>query len=391
MVDRFIALPVGRGDAFYLEKEGFHILVDGGQSAIRISGLLNKYALPEKLDVLVCTHNDSDHANGVQGLLENWEGKIEEVWIPGSWASQFKTMLRDPNHFWHEIYYEIRDNPECRSLGDYLETHREEHQLEPNNNVTDQSSMDGDAGEWFHSILKDGPGNETGDHDRDVFPLWASEMEGRHWPIFEHPYWPSCPQYKLFIECLNAGNRIIKIVEAALDRGCRIRVFEFVKDGNLSRGGECGKLEPLNSREIFPIAKRMSPMMYLALIKANRESLVFHSPCNDPSNSFSVLFSADSDLGFGLKSTNSPQGVVIATAPHHGSEANANAYTEVNAWATKNTIFWIRSDSRSKTRPGGTYKAQPNRFCTLCNNGGHKKEILLTAPVSSSGSMCACR
>lgn len=32
MPSKFIALPVGRGDSFYLERDNFHILVDGGQN-----------------------------------------------------------------------------------------------------------------------------------------------------------------------------------------------------------------------------------------------------------------------------------------------------------------------------------------------------------------------
>ena len=35
---KFVAIPVGQGDAFYLEREGFTVLVDGGRSRRGFSG-----------------------------------------------------------------------------------------------------------------------------------------------------------------------------------------------------------------------------------------------------------------------------------------------------------------------------------------------------------------
>ena len=69
-MSKFIALPVGQGDAFYLERSDFRVLVDGGRSKRAISGWVRDICETTFLDVVVCTHNDADHAYGILGLLE---------------------------------------------------------------------------------------------------------------------------------------------------------------------------------------------------------------------------------------------------------------------------------------------------------------------------------
>ncbi len=49
---------------------GGYILVDGGRSNRAFPGILMAHAAPPHLDIVVCAHNDADHANGIVGLLE---------------------------------------------------------------------------------------------------------------------------------------------------------------------------------------------------------------------------------------------------------------------------------------------------------------------------------
>ena len=72
-------LDVGQGDCIYLSEGGNrHYLIDGGSSdksdvdAYQIVPFL-KYRGVSGLDAVFVTHPDSDHENGIRGMLENYE------------------------------------------------------------------------------------------------------------------------------------------------------------------------------------------------------------------------------------------------------------------------------------------------------------------------------
>ena len=67
----FIALPVGQGDAFYLKHNDFSVLIDGGKSVQKLPELFKENTKTNEVGVLVCTHNDADHANGILGFLDS--------------------------------------------------------------------------------------------------------------------------------------------------------------------------------------------------------------------------------------------------------------------------------------------------------------------------------
>jgi beta-lactamase superfamily II metal-dependent hydrolase len=45
------------------------------------------------VDIVVCTHNDADHANGILGFLEAGL-RCKEVWLPGRWLSTLPDVLK---------------------------------------------------------------------------------------------------------------------------------------------------------------------------------------------------------------------------------------------------------------------------------------------------------
>ena len=178
----------------------------------------------------------------------------------------------------------------------------------------------------------------------------------------------------LFGEAIEAAARILNITMLAYHRGCRIRFFEF--GSKPVSGGRTGLLEPVNSREIaITNSIRIGAFEYLALTIANKQSLVFYALENHGHPA--VLFSADSDLDFPLPSS-IPLKSPIITAPHHGSENNSNAYNAVSNWLCNTNIkpIWIRSDGKSRLRPGGSFKKQSMRACTLCNCGTTPKQTV---------------
>ena len=66
---RFVAIPVGQGDAFYLDRGEWSVLVDGGRSKNTFGATFQTTTGATAVDVVVCTHNDADHANGILGFL----------------------------------------------------------------------------------------------------------------------------------------------------------------------------------------------------------------------------------------------------------------------------------------------------------------------------------
>ena len=368
MGSRFIALPVGQGDAFYLQRGDLHILVDGGRGVRALPGLLKTHVDPPRLDVVVCTHNDADHANGLIGLFEELPVPIREVWLPGTWAWRFEDLMTAPEEFFHELVIGISEiQEEVGTLEECYEPHQEKLPKDTSEpaRVPDAGT---DVSEWFQDIL-----------DRQGIGFLVE--------YFWHPLWKCCiPVYKqvhknwpLWIECLDAAHRIKSIAEAAANAGVRIRLFEFTQDIQKVGGGS-SDLEPVNSREVFPQKRKISALDYLALTKANRESLVFYAAEHPSDKAPAVLFSADSDLAFGLKHVPGPSTNIIVTSPHHGSEANAAAYQAVSSWINRPShTLWVRSDCKSKSRPGATFKSQQKRVCTLCNSPTTKAAVRLHA------------
>lgn len=98
----FMALGVGRGDAFFLQKGSNTFLIDGGSSVNGFANLFQNVTKQDDVDVVVCTHNDSDHANGILGFLLSGL-RCKEVWLPGSWMHLLEDLLLHPERFAEEL------------------------------------------------------------------------------------------------------------------------------------------------------------------------------------------------------------------------------------------------------------------------------------------------
>ena len=95
MSSRFTALPLGAGELFLLETDHsgrrWAILVDSGQHSgevLRTQILASSPSL-RRIDVAICTHEDTDHATGFRDFTSEWystERTIGEYWLPGRWV-----------------------------------------------------------------------------------------------------------------------------------------------------------------------------------------------------------------------------------------------------------------------------------------------------------------
>ena len=382
---RFVALPVSQGDAFFLKSPDGSVLVDGGRSVEGFPELFVRITGQSEVDVVICTHNDADHANGVLGFLRGGLG-CREVWLPGRWLAALPHALRPSERLvlslWEQAG-EAAHNPgllerteafrESRSRPPILEIYGDHLAESPNwrSTPSEPSSSPGGISEtsedqWPRELIDD---LEQSAEASDSISSYGDGFMGpdrwRFWrwylrsPIRD----PEDLHAALFAGALAAAERIRSIAVAAYHNGTGVRWFEH--DPSSASGGNSW-LRSLNAKQIsaVPPCPESEWLDFLALTTTNLESLVFWAPSNARSG---VLFTADSDLA-GITLPNL-EGAVV-TAPHHGSDANGAAYQAIVRRISARPVNWVRSDGRFFTsRPGSAYlNATGRRFCTLCRS-----------------------
>lgn len=360
MQSRFLALPVGQGDAFFYENDKGRVLIDGGKSVSFIGEMLRtalfrtECAEKPELDVLVCTHNDADHANGVLGILSSGI-PCKEVWLPGRWTDRLVELLDDPFEFTQELLtncLQLNDSHNEMTLAEYGDLR--------STDITNQNEPLKSIDSVLNSIEKA--------TDLEIFD-WIVKSDYLLEYHFRRHF--SDREKFLFFEALQAADRIKKIATAAFHAGSIIRWFDY----NLPSVQDTSDiLSPINCREILCTYNRKpNALEYLALTTANRESLVFAIKPKDELPG--VIFSADSDFRFRFPEDFEP-GDYIVTAPHHGSESNSFAYTKLDFMKEKGKL--VRSDGNFRSRPGQSFMNfdKNRRYCTICRNDNNVKQRL---------------
>jgi hypothetical protein len=374
-MSRFIALPVYAGDAFYLQRAGFSVLVDGGKSQSGFPGMFRTHVRRKAtdVDVMVCTHNDSDHANGIIGALE--EGiRCREVWLPGRWLGVLPDVFRSTETVLRDIL-----------------TGAEEHLIRQSGDEPHFSRSLEDVGKALHSDREAGDelfrSNEVYDWPTEVAealenadtwdtPAVARRLSGWLRPSFLL-YAPGGP-YRMVIEAIEAAERIRHIARLAYNNGIPVRWFAHAPSAHsLVRPNH---LHVIGATQIARVRPLGTFFDRLALTTVNKESLVLYSPAD--SRSPGVLFCGDSDL-YGMHPRLHPDDLV--TVPHHGAEANRGAYTIIEnaVEGDSSSLTWVRSDSRSQHRPGPTFRRRAGRkFCTVCRAGPSKQTVVFQGTLS---------
>lgn len=308
------------------------------------------------IDVVVCTHADADHAEGLIGLLESSSVTVGEVWLPGRWSSRLKDLCCDPWRFLEELCDDVTKkikDEEIATLEAIVDAIDSQEKSISRESAPEESDI---------NALEDALEDECADGDLLSETVHHLACLGAY------------PEWQLWSEAVQTAVRIRNVARAAHHHGARIRWFDFdaFKRNGTPSGGE-QFLEPLNSVELTKRHARLGALEFLALSIANRESLVFLAPETD--NDSPVIFAADSDLDRVRIPSWSRR--IAVTAPHHGSEANKVAYTTVSGVSgASSNVVWVRSDGNYKKRPGQTFLNQLMRVCTLCRNGGASKQTV---------------
>lgn len=382
---RFVAVKVGKGDAFYLENMGISFLVDGGASKTKLPLLLPLASISNDIDIVVCTHSDEDHVNGLIGYFETGK-KSKEVWLPGSWMSRLEDMLDKPHDFIKELYENINDLDEdflikidgtLEQIGDFISLRQSDKDLKLDNGTKnfppllpykgkktndsieysqDESNFkkaidtENIKGEWSEeTITKKSPL-----FSQENLSLFASEKNSTPTDYFLNKRINqqtitqqkiSFNRNKIFNSSINAAEKILKLATLAYNSGAKVRWFKY---SDIESGGGMKYFHPVNSVEIFQ-ARRRFALEFVCLTKANIESLVFYA--YNENHSAGVLFCADSNFSFQqpLNFLSECQNLIVTT-PHHGAEANKVVYKKLAPYINSNTIF-VRSDTQqSKTK-----------------------------------------
>ena len=414
-LQRFLALPID-GEAFLLQRDGVNILVDSGQNKDKLANFLTNEVPDLKfIHIAVCTHADSDHANGFTSLLDKWHPQkagepapIGEFWLPGAWATVVSDLLLRPSHVVTTVFNEMN------SLSGPVSTmlkQSEDHSRESDFESAIETVLE------RHAVLRDRP-NEIRIKDsfalEDKFeyarnqsksksePQWMKDLRNRAENIIdsdveggqnfrtlkhefsshtEHDDLEDSEIRRYWVGLIDAADKIRDIAKSAFKHRVKVRWFdyeEFTRE-HLARGGIPGLLKPVNAVELScapldpPPSSDVMLSYMLRLSLSNRQSLSFYSPenCYRPG----VLFCGDSPMGYGIgckrpfkiPRRNKTQSV-IATAPHHGLESAAGAYEHIRGQVAPGGVFWVRNGGTDRFSPGESFRGIPSqyRICTWC-------------------------
>jgi hypothetical protein len=351
---KFTALPVKRGDSFLLHSPSGTILVDAGHNKKHILELLKKEHINSRhINLIVCTHYDADHINGILGILESQDYTFGEIWLPEILGSLSYTLSED-------LISILRRLREIDSV---------------------------------NRLTRNAPGSNTIEEDTRIpedSPIRLASLDNmlqaRYCPFaFEDAVLRHESSSTIPIQAMHTNMRAaLGIVHSALSSGACVRWFKYT---NALTNIEYGfGMIALNSTETG--LTRYSPDVFLCrlyLTTKNVESLVFKFSCDQHPD---ILFCADSDLSFTRTPINLKNDSVV-TAPHHGSDSCNNAYNLING----SNLIYVRSDQSQRKRPGSGYLNQQDRYCTICRNRGPQQKVEISYTGSTPtviGQKCMC-
>lgn len=296
--------------------------MDGGKSISPTSRDLAKLLAGispkiEKLHVVICTHSDSDHSNGLWDLADDWKAlgrKIVEFWLPGRWANAVPAILTDPVGFVSKLYsgaieasFEMSGRPlEDASFSREARFNKASERFADKDDkltsavtpVSDPSEKRRDSdplglGLSLNEILALLAANEETDDDVDLleFALRLGKAIGSWFFSFDLTGSPEDLNVAIavqtaFHEVAETATAIQRIAAAALKHEIPVRWFNFGEYKRLGKpsGGIRGLLQPCCLVEVVLDRDKAAQLTNLALFhslrlsRQNVESIVFYRP-----------------------------------------------------------------------------------------------------------------
>lgn len=363
---KFTGLPVKVGDAFLLQSPYGYTLVDAGQNKKHILELIKLERITSKhINLLMCTHYDADHINGILGILESGDYTFDEIWLPEILGSLTYTIsedlmailqkLRELNR---EGIIDLITRARDSQLSDMLPLAQGENPIKVAN---------------LDALREE--------------PLFSICLNDFTWRLLS--FWPRLSNAEVPVQTMLTNiSKAIRMVSSSLSSGANVRWFKFcdhLTDMDYGFG-----MSAMNSAETAVTIYHPDVFIQqLYLTTINIESLVFKFSHEKYPN---VLFCADSNLSFADKPIQQPihlEDSSVVTAPHHGADSCDDAYKRIEG----KDLIYVRSDKSQKRRPGKGYLRQPNIYCTICKNKGPTQKVWISYKGRSPnvhGNRCKC-
>ncbi len=376
------------------------------------------------LDLAICSHNDTDHANGFIALLQS-KIRIKEIWLPSFWLSILQ-YVQEHGFDWSEIdrrneeinkrikkglspdmifskdskpitndesnmtlsyfaeYCDYDNNGYFRDKLVYYVIDSVEHQLD---GIKSQAIVRKVAESVIDNLII------VPDYVNDVVYIVTKVITRMYNNLGDEPdkYNNKLIKQTLLEVLSDVGHEnliksstsvkdlkkikgyfgnIRNIAGLAYRRGCKIKWFEPTQGCPCNQVDKTGFIA-LNSDEC-QVSRIQDNIMAFALAlhltEVNEYSLAFEYLKDGIPI---IRFSADSDCPCQSQYPYSEN--IIVTAPHHGSAANAKVYSAIQG----DDIIWVRSDkvSRSQGRPCDAFKSMKKKYCLACEACNFISEI----------------
>jgi len=352
---KFTVLKVGIGDSFLLEANSKKILVDTGNEQYECEKLISKKGIKE-LDLIIITHYDSDHVNGLVEIIKS-DISIKEIWLPETFGRINETLKEEKDNLLKQII-----NSDFEQANTVVRLLVYDFFLQNHKHIfikilSDKSTESGKIIAETHYL-------------NEVYEKIIENSKDQTIGIIQQI--PS-----VLITYINKShvNKIKDIVEECKKKGIKIKWLKYTDELENEEINKKINIIGVNCKEkenIKAYYDDLETIFYLTRI--NRESLVFKYQEKDSLPN--ILFSADSGFEFlgeneKINLTNNS----IVTASHHGSKERLNVGT-YNLVSGKDLIY-VRSDNKNNKRPCCEYIKLEKKYCTICNTMNEKEEIIL--------------
>ncbi|SLK16471.1 MULTISPECIES: MBL fold metallo-hydrolase [Paenibacillus] len=371
LLSKFIAFKLSSGESFYIEtmvnKRKKTVLVDGGEGRA-ITDHFKNVVRRDKVNVVVCTHQDSDHSRGIHAFLSRYH--CDEVWLPAEWGDLYGYFKNTPDII--KTFLELdslvrgfesekrEEVPTIEYLEEYISSKVEAGKEEEECYFEDYKHIEIENIEMVYSALT-------------LMNLGLSDIGFSNL---------SKDVSNLVSEIIGHYKNIVNIAALALNKGILIRWFEYQEEAPL-RIHKNDPLIPLNSKEVLQIKRFKSSTEFLLqlvsqfnLSTTNRRCLVFSTNWKNKKTP-PILLTADSNLdGKEVEKANFKSGMII-TVPHHGSKNNKPAFDKIKCKIVSKRIDrtnWVKSFHQAVDLDSWylkdilEIKGGTKRYCTKCEN-----------------------
>lgn len=385
----FTAFDVIEGDAFLLEKDEKKILVDGGKDSR--NNFVEKFSRTriEQLDLIVCTHADADHTEGIINLLRSSvKLTCKEIWIPAKWQRYIDRIKDDRMKFILDLTQEIQSDSNVKSHVELVENIERTFESKTKDKLfEDSATIKGnfDSIAYCREIKECMDYVETSPKQFETYLLSQLEpvkiikglnnmsiIDGKLVLHLHDTYELTDSQFDDFRAALEKYGKLEALLDEVIKKKIKISWLELVEDPMTKEYfdayDEQGLLTPLCHRKVATYTRKGLSESLLEMLPKhdpNKTSLVLAS--KETKKNPLIIFSSDSDFEK-IEFVPSAENMLITVA-HHGSESNKEAINKcINTSNGKNPIF-IRGDSyriRMSKAFIKSVRSLGKTYCTRC-------------------------